>query len=223
MLIRTDWIQLMQKSPVKLDDIIRLSSNMEMKLHAIKQGRRNTNQLMDIRTGLNVLIRALLSLLHQDEIIKNKSDMEIFIRLQENFGRAIKILEEKEEKISSAMGGTGKGDTQFRITLTNETLSYISEMESILYGDIYYTIKRAIERKPSNAREFMYNLYEILTIHVGVFGSEGRTRGKSTSARIEPNITAKTLLSNEGQKKLENDFVTKFKGFEDLKIGESVF
>lgn len=209
----------MKDSPIRLDDIMRLAGNMEMRLNAIKHERRNSNELLDCRTSLNVLIRVLLSSLHHEEIIKNKADMEIFIRLQENFGRVLKILEEKEEKISSHMD-----KKNFKIILTNDTLSYISEMESILYGDIYYAIKRALERKPKTSREFMYNLYEVLTIHIGVFGSEGRTKGKSTLAtKIEPNISAKTLLSGEGQKKLEKDWDIKFKGFEDLKMAESVF
>ena len=218
MLMHNNRIKLMKESTViPLADIARLSMRMEKRMNAIKNDRRESNELMDIRTGLNVLIRALLSLLHYDNI-KSKTDAEIFLRLQENFGRMIKILDDKEEKIRS-----GLGDKQYRIMMNNDTLSYTSEIESILYGDIYYSIKRVLERKPKDAREFMYNLYEILSINVGIFGSEGRVKGKASTLRPEPSLTAKAMLSEPGQKKLEKDFDARFKGFDDLKIAESVF
>lgn len=209
----------MKKSNIiQLDDIVRLSTKMERRLNAIKNDRRDSNEIMDIRTGLNVLIRAFLSLLHQNDIIKSKADTEIFLRLQENFGRMMKILDDKEEKVSSILKQNKMG-----IVMNNETLSFISEMESILYGDVYYSIKRSLERNPKDAREFMYNMYEILSINVGVFGSEGRVKGKTATTKPELNLTAKTMLSDKGQDKLNKDFDARFKGFEDLKIAESVF
>lgn len=218
-MIHTNWTQLAVKSKyVPLGDITKLASRMERMLNAIKQGRRNSNQLMEVKTGMQVIIRALLSLIHTGEIIKRNADMVIFARLQENFGRAWNILEESEKKISSHMD-----KVDYRIMLNEDTLSYIAEMESILYGDIYFAIKRTLERNPQNEKEFMYYLYEILSIHIGVFGSEGRARGKTSTTSKEPTFTAKDMLSDDGQKKLDNEWKQQFKGFEGLKIGESVF
>ena len=210
----------MKKSKtIQLDDIARLSTKMERRLNAIKNDRRESNEIIEVRTALNILIRAFLSLLHQEDIVKSKADTEIFMRLQENFGRMMKILDDKEEKVSSILKQNKMG-----IVMNNETLTFISEMESILSGDIYYSIKRALERNPKDAREFMYHIYEILSVSIGVFGSEGRIKGKASStAKPELNLTAKTLLSDKGQDKLNNDFDSRFKGFEDLKIAESVF
>mgnify|MGYP001616638925 CR=1 FL=1 len=156
-----------------------------------------------------------MSLIHKDEIITNKADTVIFKEMQDNFGRMLNILEEKEARITSMLN-----NGEMKIKLSPETLSYITEVETILYGNIYYGIKRALERNPQNGREFLYNLYEIMVINMGVFGSEGRVKGKTASKTSDLSntpISAKSLMGKDGQNKLNSEYDIKFKGFESLK------
>lgn len=214
-IINTNWVQLQMRSPIVLTDITRLSSKMELRLNAIKQGRRDTNQLMDLRSGLNVLIMAIMSLLHKNEIVTNKADAMIFKELQDNFGRMLNILEEKEAKITSMLN-----NGEMKIKLSPETLAYITEIETILYGNIYYGIKRTLERNPADGRDFLYNLYEIMVINMGIFGNEGRIKGKTTSKSSDLSntpLSAKDLMNKKGQEKLNNEYDIKFEGFKGLK------
>lgn len=212
---------MIRNSPVDLRDIASMATKMKVMLNGTKR-RREGNQIFEIRTQLNVIIRALISLLHKEDIIKTKADIEVFLRLQENFGRLLNVLEQKEDLIASRPIDNYSGTR--RIEMSKETLSYITELESIFIGDIYLPIKRALERNPKDGREFLYNIYEVLSLNVGIFGSEGRLKGKTTSKSIEsPPINAKALLSDEGQKSLNKSFDEKFKGFQDLEIANKVF
>lgn len=220
MLIRNNWIGLTKDSPVSLKDIAHLGRNIKQRLHSIKNGRGDVNNILELREGMNVLIRRLLSLLHNEDILQSKADMEIFLRLQQNFGRLLNLLDEKEADITS-MIANGK----FKIQLDTKTLRYITELESILDGDIFLPLERSLERKPKNSREMLYHIYEMLSVNMGVFGSESRVKGKTSKSfdSIDPGFSAKTNLSKEGQKKLSEEFVDKFKGFQDLKIADGVF
>lgn len=218
MLIQTNWTQLSNKSIVPLNDIAKIATRIELRLNAIKQGRRPPNSLMDVRSGLNVLISALISILHKDDVIQSKSDIELFKMFEDNFGRIIKVLDEKEDMLNSALK-----NGNMSIMLDSRGLSYITELESIFYGSIYYPIKRTLERKPKDSREFFYNLYEIMNINVSLFGAESRLKGKSSGRADIPPISAKTLMSDKGQEKLGKNFDTAFKGYEDLLVAQKVF
>ena len=209
-----------KKTVVPLKDIVRIARKIELRLNSLKQGRRNTNDLIEIRTGLNVLLSALISILHKDDILQTKADIEVFKLFESDFGRLIKILDERQEVLDSMIG---KERGQMNIMLNSKALAYISEMESVLFGSIYFPLKRALDRNPKTPRDFFYDFYEILNVNVSLFGAETRLKGKAMGKTDAPHLSAGTLKSAEGQKKLEKDFDSNFKGYENLIMGQKVF
>lgn len=212
------WNELQEKAPVDLRNIISLARDIEnkirIKLNNIEKSKEN---ILLARARFDVIIRLLLSLLRDKKILEKETDKILFVMFQENFARILKRLDEIEENRILNLAKN--------VDIGNLTV-YAEEIESILYGDLYFPLLKASE-EAKNPREFFYVLFEIISLNVGVFG--GITREKRTGIKLTSGLgtqsyvpTYKELLSPEGQKKIEEKGENALKDWLESKTSESI-
>ena len=216
-------LQYQAKPLIDIDDVCSMGMEIEMNINSILHRRKETNSLLtEVKPKLYVVIGMLMSILRRRDFLENqKADIMLLEKMKDNFSRMLNILEEKETKIMSMNDGYDN-----RIRMLPSTLTYISEMQSILERDIYYSLKIALDRKPETKNDFLYEFFDVLGSNVGVFGGKSRVKSdvKSGFDSIS-SVGTNVLKSSEGKKKLNEEFdktFPNFKGFEDLKMVQEV-
>ena len=206
------WAKLKSECPIDIYDLCKIARSMESEIENITTKYEEARKIMLTRGKLNIILQILISKMQSDEILKTKSDIITFYQFQQNVGRMTKRLDDLEEEL----------EKRYSTLNHSNIMPYTAEIQSILYGNIYYILKEACKRKCKDKREFLYHLNELLTRSVGTTGAESRTKTKkSMSFEIPPSpLTAKQSLSTDVQKKLEGDFNKNFSDLENLNLNE---
>lgn len=180
---KVNWKELKIECPINIESITSLASEIDSLLDY--RNAKKPEIIDEAHSRFNVLIRRVLSLFHDKTILKDKDDVKYFVLFEANCARLIRTIDEFSKKYIYDKNTKSLPDKDaYRI--------YIGQMREILYGDIYDPLKKATaminekykevqtdENKVSREQFFFYKVYEILSINVGVFGSQSRESDKA--------------------------------------------
>jgi len=209
MLQNISWTSLQKESVIDLREIIKIGREIDNSIGALMEGEIEPELIYDIRSKLDILIRLLHSILYDEDVVKQTTDEWLHYKLfQENYGRLFKIVDEIEGNLSGLkiINKVNKG----------AWMPYLSQLQSMLYGDIYYPLMMASQYEKKDKRRFLYQFYKIIKLNAGLFGAESRIRSKTKGFDAFRTERPDELLSEEGQKKLEEE-AKEFEGLEALK------
>ena len=184
-----------------------------MEINSIKRGAKTNQDIFFAKSKLNRLIKRFLGIISESNG-NEKEDKMVEHDFREAYARILGSIDRKEDELKT------KANVIDSVALP----LYISEIESVLDGDIYDPIRIACEMYPENKKMFIYKAFELVNKSAQIFGGETRfrpTRPRKTeivaSAETSaPPVTAEEMKSPEGQKILQEKYDKTF-GFEELK------
>ena len=208
-----NWTRLQRNCPLNIKDICDIGWYLEIKINSIKRDSKNSQDIFFAKSYLNRLIKRFLGIISEANG-SEKEDKIIEHDFREAYSRIIGNIDRKEEELKT------KANVIDAVALP----LYISEVESVLIGDIYDPIRIACEMYPNDKKMFVYKTFELVNKSALIFGGETRfrpTRPRKTeivaSAETSvPPMTAEEMRSPEGQKILQEKYDNTF-GYEELK------
>jgi len=205
----TSWQKLKSESPIDIVDISHIGRNIEFDISEIIEGVLEPKQIFIVKSNLVVLLRRFVALFNEEGFISDddaskKADKQVLFQIRQNMSRLIGKLDTMEDEIA------GKRLDMMEVDVV---MPMLAEMEGILYGDVYYVLKRAIEREKKDKRRFLYLIYEVTSSNASMVGGEARLKttkriGSDSFSFTNPkeSPTVKDAMSPEGQKKLLDEF-----------------
>ena len=214
-MMNVSWQKLKLECPMDINDIVKIAQSIENDINNINNETVPSRNIFGVRAKLNVLMRNFTAIFYEegfisdDDKVSNIADKRVIAKLIENISRLVGRLDELE---STTAG--------YRITKDYTLIMpFLSEIESILYGDIYYVLKKAVDKGFKNRRHFLYNVYETSVNNASIFGGESRMKRGAKKFTFGDNISpviAKEALSEEGQEKLANDYENDLQALEKI-------
>jgi len=207
-----NWMKLPDNCPLNLLELCKIGWDLQVDLQRAKRGKNRDNAFY-MRTKLNRIIRLFLGILSRENG-NEKEDKQVEIEFNEAYSRILANLDKKEDEMKSAS----------KIDAVALPL-YISEIESILIGDVYDTIRIASETYPKDRKMFKLKAFELVNKSSLVFGGEARfkpARGLKPNLGIDmmaktPSLSAEELATEDGKKMMRKKFENNFPDFEVLK------
>ena len=208
-----NWNRLQRKCPVNIKDICDIGWYLEIKINSIKRDSKNNQNIFFAKSELNRLIKRFLGIISETNG-SEKEDKMVEHDFREAYARIIGNIDRKEEELKT------KANVIDAVALP----LYISEIESVLIGDIYDPIRIACEMYPNDKKMFIYKAFELVNKSALIFGGETRFRPTkprkteilTTTETTTPPMTAEEMKSPDGQKMLHEKYDKTF-GFEELK------
>lgn len=206
------WSRLQEKCPINIKDICDIGWHLEMKIIAIKRDATNNQDIFFTKSELNRMVKRFLGIISETNG-SEKEDKMVEHDFREAYARIIGNIDRKEEELKT------------KANVINDVALplYISEIESVLVGDIYDPIRIACEMYPKNKKMFIYKTFELVNKSAQIFGGETRFRPTKlrkteivTAETSIPPITAEEMRTPEGQKELQEKYDKTF-GYEELK------
>ena len=207
-----NWSRLSGNCPLNIKDLCDTGFSLQMEINAIKRESKNKENIFFAKSKLNRLIKRFLGIISESNGNEKENKM-IEHDFREAYARILGNIDRKEEEMKT------KANVIDAVALP----LYISEIESVLVGDVYDPIRIACEIYPKDKKMFIYKTFELVNKSAQIFGGETRFRttkpkkievGLPTEAT--PPITAEEMVSPEGQKELQKKYDKTF-GFEELK------
>ena len=207
-----NWSKLSGNCPLNITDLCDIGWSLQTEINAIKRGAKRNDEIFLAKSKLNRLIKRFLGIISESNE-NEKEDKMIEHDFREAYGRILGNIDKKEEELK----------TKANIIDIVALPLYISEIESVLIGDIYDPIRIACEVYPKNKKMFIYKTFELVNKSAQIFGGETRfrpTKPKKTEVGLPiemlPPMTAEEMRTPEGQKELQNKYDKTF-GYEELK------
>ncbi len=177
------WVKLKENCII---DISRLADSAKEIEYKLEYRNSDKPEIIDeAKVKIDLLIKQFLSLLHDKELLTSDTDKKAFVRLQEDFGRILSQLDTFYEKFV---------DGRRKELTVDGYRRYISLLRTVFYGDIYEPLYKATVETKKHFEEidvggkdkrgilreqfFLYKIFEITSVNVGVFGNYSRVGGK---------------------------------------------
>lgn len=183
-----------------------------MDINSIKRGAKDNQAIFFAKSKLNRLIKRFLGIISESNG-NEKEDKMVEHDFREAYSRILGNIDRKEEELKT------KANVIDAVALP----LYISEIESVLDGDIYDPIRIACEMYPKDRKMFIYKTFELVNKSAQIFGGETRFRPTKprkteiiTPETAVPPTTAEEMRTPEGQKELQEKFDKTFVGYEEL-------
>lgn len=206
------WSRLQENCPLNIKDICDIGWHLELKINSIKRDAKNNQDIFFTKSELNRLIKRFLGIISETNG-SEKEDKMVEHDFREVYARILGNIDRKEDELKT------KANVIDAVALP----LYISEIESVLIGDIYDPIRIACEMYPKNKKMFIYKTFELVNKSAQIFGGETRfrpTKPRKTeivaSADMIPPRTAEEMATPEGKQELRKEYDKTF-GFEELK------
>ena len=207
-----NWSRLQNNCPIDIKDICDIGWQLEMKINTIKRDAKNNQNIFFAKSELNRLIKRFLGVISESNG-NDKEDKMIEHDFREAYSRILGNIDKKEDELKT------KANVIDDVALP----LYISEIESVLIGDVYDPIKIACGVYPKNKKMFIYKAFELVNKSSQIFGGETRFR-MTKPKKIElgassietPPRTAEEMATPEGKKELQKDYDKTF-GIDELK------
>lgn len=196
------WTELQMECPVDIREEVRIAKEIEMDLmqldwfpnydHAI-------NNLLKAKNNLQVLIMNFFHLIKIHKKTEEETEEEDVDKEEENeeeteeregldeqsFGRILKILDKKEEQLTSVIGGA------IRIKPSNpQAISFKEEIQAMLRV-IYHSIHKSVKLHPQSAELFSQHLNESLQDKFSLLGAETRDKKSVGTTKKKKNVKKK--------------------------------
>lgn len=207
-----NWARLRGKCPLEIGDLCDIGWSLQMDINSIKRGAKTNQDIFFAKSKLNRLIKRFLGIISESNG-GEKEDKMVEHDFREAYARILGNIDRKEEELK----------TKANVIDTVALPLYISEIESVLDGDIYDPIRIACEMYPQDKKMFVYKAFELVNKSAQIFGGETRFRPSKprkteiiTPETPTPPITAEDMRTPEGQKELQEKYDKTF-GYEELK------
>lgn len=207
-----NWARLKGKCPLEIGDLCDIGWSLQMDINSIKRGAKNNQAIFFAKSKLNRLIKRFLGIISESNG-NEKEDKMVEHDFREAYARILGSIDRKEDELKT------KANVIDSVALP----LYISEIESVLDGDIYDPIRIACEIYPKNKKMFVYKAFELVNKSAQIFGGETRFRPTKprkteiiTPETAVPPTTAEEMRTPEGQKELQEKYDKTF-GYEELK------
>lgn len=204
-----NWTVLKENCPIPISDLCSIGWDLQVDLQRAKRNA-NKNDAFYMKTKLNRIIKIFLGIV-SGENGKEKEDKQVEVEFREAYSRILASIDKKEDEIKS-------GRTADLVSLP----LYISEIESVLIGDVYDPVRIASEAYPKDKKMFILKAFEIVNRSALVFGGEARFKPakskirdmsgfETTSSSI---MSAEEIASNKGKAMMRSKFDANFPDFE---------
>lgn len=200
-----NWGRLKQNCPLNISDLCDIGWVLQMEIEIIKRSSKMDDVFL-VKSKLNRLIKRFLGVI-SDTNGTEKEDKEVEHEFREAYARILGNIDKKEDEMK----------TKANVISTVAIPLYISEIESILNGDVYDPIARASELYPKDKKMFVLKAFELVNKSAQVFG--GETRFRPTKKAKEPSMidmaqaipmTAEEMAKPEGRQMLADRFDRNF-------------
>lgn len=207
-----NWSRLQNNCPLNIRDICDIGWHLEMKINTIKRDSKDNQNIFFAKSQLNRLIKRFLGIISESNG-NDKEDKIIEHDFREAYARILGNIDKKEDELKT------KANVIDAVALP----LYISEIESVLIGDVYDPIRIACSIYPKNKKMFIYKAFELVNKSAQIFGGETRfrmTKPKKielgTSSIEIPPRTAEEMATPEGKEELHKKYDITF-GYDELK------
>src|SRR3990167_7462872 len=215
-----NWSRLSGNCPLNIKDLCDIGWGLQSEINAIRRGAKKNEEIFLAKSKLNRLIKRFLGIISESNGNEKKNeeamkaDKIVEHDFREAYARILGNIDRKEEEMK----------TRANVIDAVAIPLYISEIESVLIGDVYDPIRIACEIYPKDKKMFIYKTFELVNKSAQIFGGETRFRPTKPRKSIEvglpaeatPPITAEEMKAPEGQEKLSKKFDTTF-GYDELK------
>jgi len=211
------WVELEANCPINISRIKRYHNDFNTLLPE-KITNENLNQskerVMSARSCLDSMIITFVQLLYDRNILIEPTDKILYAWLSDNFGRYIKKLDEDEMDFvikfdeadpAKSMVGISRLSAYAKLLRTTaDSLIY----ESLLKATDEYNELKATEKIKKVPRTFLYILFQVLSITLGVMGGlaredmKGSKRGMATTMPL----SWQSLMTPGGQELIKDDY-----------------
>ena len=209
-----NWSRLSGNCPLDIRDLCDIGFSLQMEINSIKRDNKRSNEIFFAKSKLNRLIKRFLGIISESNGTE-KEDKMVEHEFREAYARILGNVDRKEEELKT------KANVIDAIAIP----LYISEIESVLVGDIYDPIRIACEAYPKDKKMFIYKTFELVNKSAQIFGGETRFRttkprkietGLPSTEMQSPPMTAEEMKTPDGQDGLRAKFDKTF-GYEELK------
>ena len=192
---------------VDISSIISMAKDVEDKLETeIIDGDENLSDVLAAKSQLWVIFRKIITLFSSETYRRRGSDKMVLIKMQEDFGRMIKRFDEHQDRQKFDITSSAREISSPKV------IAFANELKEILYGDVYESLKSALDKKPKDKIGLMYALYEILHRNMAFFGAVTRTKDKARVISVDSvEQGAEEMLGDDGQKKLGDEYEDRLK------------
>src|SRR3990167_8504357 len=211
-----NWSRLSGNCPLNIKDLCDIGWGLQSEINAIRRGAKKNEEIFLAKSKLNRLIKRFLGIISESNGNEKKdeesmkADKIVEHEFREAYARILGNIDRKEEEMK----------TRANVIDAVALPLYISEIESVLVGDVYDPIKIACEMYPENKKMFIYKTFELVNKSAQIFGGETRFRPTKPRKMIEtvssteatPPTTAEEMRTPEGQKKLSGEYDKTFFG-----------
>lgn len=232
MLVKWTWLK--ENSPIDLERVGRLYKEFQnytdIRLESAEDLEEAKENLSYAKLYLNWMIKSLVVSFYDERIIKTKEDQVILASIQDDLGRLLNDIDQKENDMilmkESRSKYVDKVTPTRLIRFTNELKSVA---DTLIYESLYKALTEYIKfdekeeeklaekqnRQPiqKNPRTFLYIFFKIFSINSQISGGLTRTdKGKGSQQNQQKNPALqyptawKAMMTNDGQEKIKQNY-----------------